>query len=161
MNQGRTIFSQLMEFFPHKAFAACVARHGGERYVKSFSCMDQFLCMAFAQLAYRESMRATDLACSERVRPGRYRQETAVFGRSLALHNSTDFERIAVREKAHSTGTLAPTLYNHRGPIRQPVGFVHLLIGHHEKTCLLNNFYFDLSRNFLHHGNPQRFRRDG
>jgi len=61
MNQGQTIFSQLMEYLPHKEFVACVARYSGERYVKSFSCMDQFLCMAFAQLAYRESLR--DIEC--------------------------------------------------------------------------------------------------
>ena len=61
MNQGRTIFSQLMEYLPYKEFSRCVRRYGGERYVKSFSCMDQFLCMAFAQLTYRESLR--DIAC--------------------------------------------------------------------------------------------------
>lgn len=61
MNQGRTIFSQLMEYLPHKEFARCVHRYGGERYVKRFSCMDQFLCMAFAQLTYRESLR--DIEC--------------------------------------------------------------------------------------------------
>ena len=61
MNQGRTIFSQLMEYLPHKEFARCVRRYGGERYVKRFSCMDQFLCMAFAQLTYRESLR--DIEC--------------------------------------------------------------------------------------------------
>ena len=39
-----------MQFIPHKEFARCVERYDGERYVKSFSCMDQYLCMAFAQL---------------------------------------------------------------------------------------------------------------
>jgi len=61
MNRGRTIFSQVFEHLPHKAFAACVKRYDGERCVKSFSCMDQFLCMAFAQLSYRESLR--DIEC--------------------------------------------------------------------------------------------------
>ncbi len=61
MNQGRTIFSQVMQVLPHQEFASCVKRYDGERYVKSFSCMDQFLCMAFAQLAYRESLR--DIQC--------------------------------------------------------------------------------------------------
>jgi len=61
MNQGRTIFSQLMEYLPHKEFSRCVQRYRGERYVKRFSCMDQFLCMAFAQLTYRESLR--DIEC--------------------------------------------------------------------------------------------------
>lgn len=61
MNQGRTIFSQVMQILPHQEFSSCVKRYNGERYVKSFSCMDQFLCMAFAQLAYRESLR--DIEC--------------------------------------------------------------------------------------------------
>ena len=61
MNRGRTIFSQVFEHLPHKAFAACVKRYDGERCIKSFSCMDQFLCMAFAQLSYRESLR--DIEC--------------------------------------------------------------------------------------------------
>jgi len=61
MNRDRTIFSQVFEYLPHKALAACVKRYDGERYIKSFSCMDQFLCMAFAQLAYRESLR--DIEC--------------------------------------------------------------------------------------------------
>jgi hypothetical protein len=61
MNQGRTVFAQLMEHLPHKQFVRCVQRYEGERYVKSFSCMDQYLCMAFAQLAFRESLR--DIEC--------------------------------------------------------------------------------------------------
>jgi hypothetical protein len=61
MNNGRTIFAQVMEYIPHKEFARCVEMYDGERYVKAFSCMDQYLCMAFAQLAYRESLR--DIEC--------------------------------------------------------------------------------------------------
>ncbi len=57
MNTGRTIFSQLMDFFPRYEFQLCVDRYQGNRYVKNFSCSDQFLCMAFAQLTYRESLR--------------------------------------------------------------------------------------------------------
>ena len=57
MNVGQTVFSQLIEHLPHKEFQKCVARYGGGSYVKSFSCWDQFLFMAFAQLTYRESLR--------------------------------------------------------------------------------------------------------
>ena len=57
MNVGQTVFSQLIEHLPHKEFQKCVARYGGSSYVKSFSCWDQFLSMAFAQLTYRESLR--------------------------------------------------------------------------------------------------------
>jgi hypothetical protein len=57
MNAGRTVFAQLLEHVPHKEFHKCVGRYGGERYAKNFSCWDQYLAMAFAQLTYRESLR--------------------------------------------------------------------------------------------------------
>ena len=57
MNSGKTIFSQLMEFVPTYEFRQCVKRYRGNYKIKSFSCWDQFLCMAFAQLTYRESLR--------------------------------------------------------------------------------------------------------
>ena len=57
MNTGRTIFSQLMDFVPIHDFRQCVRRYNGNYKVKSFSCWDQFCCMAFAQLTYRESLR--------------------------------------------------------------------------------------------------------
>jgi Domain of unknown function (DUF4372)/Transposase DDE domain len=57
MNLGQTVFSQLIELLPEKEFQKCVARYGGSNYTKSFSCWDQFLAMAFAQLTYRESLR--------------------------------------------------------------------------------------------------------
>ena len=57
MNTGKTIFSQLMDFLPLYEFRQCVKRYDGDHKVQSFSCLDQFLCMAFAQLTYRESLR--------------------------------------------------------------------------------------------------------
>jgi len=57
MNSGKTIFSQLMEFLPAYEFRQCVERYDGNHKIQSFSCLDQFLCMAFAQLTYRESLR--------------------------------------------------------------------------------------------------------
>jgi hypothetical protein len=57
MNFGKTIFSQLMEFLPSYEFRLCVKRYRGHYKIKSFSCWDQFLCMAFAQLTYRKSLR--------------------------------------------------------------------------------------------------------
>ena len=57
MNLGRTVFSQLIEHLPSKEFHKCVLRYRGDSYLKSFSCWDQFLSMAFAQLTYRESLR--------------------------------------------------------------------------------------------------------
>jgi hypothetical protein len=57
MNSGKTIFSQLMDFVSLYEFRQCVQRYDGNYKIKSFSCWDQFLCMAFAQLTYRESLR--------------------------------------------------------------------------------------------------------
>jgi hypothetical protein len=57
MNAGKSIFSQLMDFLPAPEFRQCVQRYRGDYKLKSFSCWDQFLCMAFAQLTYRESLR--------------------------------------------------------------------------------------------------------
>ena len=59
MYQGRTVFSQVMDFLPNHEFRRCVTRYQGNRRLRSFSCMDQFLCMAFAQLSYRDSLRDT------------------------------------------------------------------------------------------------------
>jgi len=57
MNQGTLVFAQVMHHLPLTTFRRCVTRYQGEHKVKSFSCLDQFLCMAFAQLTYRESLR--------------------------------------------------------------------------------------------------------
>ena len=57
MHSGRLIFSQLMDFIPGHEFDRCVERYAGNYRTRRFSCWDQFLCMAFAQLTYRESLR--------------------------------------------------------------------------------------------------------
>jgi len=57
MNNERTVFSQILDFIPKHQFRACVNRYCGNYRVKSFSCFDQYLTMAFAQLTYRESLR--------------------------------------------------------------------------------------------------------
>jgi len=57
MYSGQIVFSQIMSFLPLRAFHCCVARYRGEYKVQNFACLDQFLCMAFAQLTYRESLR--------------------------------------------------------------------------------------------------------
>ena len=57
MNEGKTVFSQVMEFLPMYEFRTCVERYRGDYKVLSFTCLDQFLCMAFAQITFRESLR--------------------------------------------------------------------------------------------------------
>jgi hypothetical protein len=57
MDAGTFVFAQLMAFLPRRDFDACVQRYGGNRRLRGFSCRDQFLCLAFAQLTFRESLR--------------------------------------------------------------------------------------------------------
>ena len=57
MNLGRTVFSQLISHLPDREFRRCVERYRGDYRLRGFSCWDQFLCMAFAQFTYRESLR--------------------------------------------------------------------------------------------------------
>jgi hypothetical protein len=57
MHAGKLVFAQLTEHLPLTTFRRCVAAYGGEHKIKSFTCLEQFLCLAFAQLTYRESLR--------------------------------------------------------------------------------------------------------
>ncbi len=57
MNQGRTVFSQLISFLPDREFRRCVERYRGDLRLRDFTCWNQYLAMAFAQLTYRESLR--------------------------------------------------------------------------------------------------------
>ena len=57
MNSGKSIFAQLMEFIPIYEFRKCVKRYNGNYKIRNFTCWEQFLCMSFAQLTYRESLR--------------------------------------------------------------------------------------------------------
>jgi len=71
MNSGKTVFAQLIQHLPLYEFNQCVLRYHGNHKVRSFSCMDQFLCMAFAQLTYRESLRDI-VTCLNSRRPKLY-----------------------------------------------------------------------------------------
>ena len=71
MYTGQIIFSQLMDFLPKHEFDKCVRRYQGNYRVRKFSCLDQFRCMAFAQLTYRESLRDIE-TCLRAVQPKLY-----------------------------------------------------------------------------------------
>src|SRR5574337_42184 len=71
MPEGRTVFAQLMDGVPRRAFERCVRRYGGNHRVRAFSCYDQFLCLAFAQLTYRESLRDIE-TCLRALQPKLY-----------------------------------------------------------------------------------------
>lgn len=71
MHQGRTVFAQLVELLPRRAFDTAVRRYRGQRRVRVLSCMDQLLCMIFAQVTGRSSLRETVL-CLKALGPRRY-----------------------------------------------------------------------------------------
>lgn len=71
MNQGRCVFAQLAELLPRRAFDSAVRRYGGQRRVRALSCMDQLLCMIFAQLTGRSSLRET-VSCLRALGPRLY-----------------------------------------------------------------------------------------
>ena len=95
MNTGRPIFAQVMDFLPRRQFQKCVERYHGNYKVKSFSCFDQFLCMAFAQLTYRESLRDIE-ACLRSMHSKMYHMgfRSAIARNTLAHANETRDWRI-------------------------------------------------------------------
>ena len=71
MLSGQMIFSQLMDFLPRQEFRDCVKRYEGDQRLREFSCRDQFLCLVFAQLTYRESLRDIE-TCLRSLGPKQY-----------------------------------------------------------------------------------------
>jgi len=104
MHVGRTVFSQLMQFAPQQEFRRLVARHGADYRLRQFSCWDQFLCLVFAQLTYRESLR--DIEICLRAAPSLY--------------------HLGIRSCSIARSTLADA--NERRSWRLYADFAHLLI---------------------------------
>ena len=105
MNEGKSIFSQLISFLPDRDFRRCVTRYRGDHYTKTLSCWEQFLTMAFAQLTYRESLRDIE-ACLGAVSPKLYHMGfgSAVARSTLADANESrdwrifaDFAQVLIR----------------------------------------------------------------
>jgi Domain of unknown function (DUF4372)/Transposase DDE domain len=111
MHTGKLVFAQVMEYLPLTTFRRCVARHRGEHKVKRFSCFDQYLCMAFAQLTYRESLRDIE-ACLRAQSSKLYHMgiRNQVARNTLANANATRDWRIYC-ELAQSLITTARRLY--------------------------------------------------
>src|SRR6266699_70358 len=113
MNLGQTVFSQLLQHLPHKQFQKCVARYGGDSYVKSLSCWDQFLAMVFAQLTYRESLRDIE-ACLRSIGGKRYHMgfRSTIARSTLADANESRDWRIYA-DFAQTLIAIARPLYAH------------------------------------------------
>jgi hypothetical protein len=115
MYSGQMVFAQLMDFLPRHEFNACVRRYRGNARVRDFSCRDQFLAMAFAQLTYRESLRDIEI-CLRALGPKLYHAgfRSRVFRSTLADANKhrdwriwADFAQVLIRR--------ARALYAHHG----------------------------------------------
>ena len=112
MYTGKLIFSQVMDFMPIHTFRRCIARYQGDRNVRSFTCLDQYLCMAFAQLTYRESLRDIE-ACLRAQQQKLYHMgiRGTVAKSNLADANEQRAWRIYA-DLAHSLIITARTLYS-------------------------------------------------
>jgi len=117
MNQGRTVFSQLISHLPDREFRRCVRRYQGDRRVRSLSCWEQFLAMAFAQLTYREGLRDIE-ACLRALGPKLYHMgfRNPVARSTLADANERRDWRIYADFAQHLIGIARP-LY-----ARDPLG---------------------------------------
>ena len=71
MHAGRIVFSQLLDFLPKKQFDKCVHKYYGNYKIRTFSCFDQYLCMVFAQITYRQSLRDIE-TCLRAMQPKLY-----------------------------------------------------------------------------------------
>lgn len=106
MNTGKNIFSQLMDFLPLNEFRKCVNRYNGNHNTRTFSCLDQYLSMAFAQLTYRESLRDIEV-CLRSVQNKLYhigikgkisRSTLADANETRDWHIYADFAHVLIRE---------------------------------------------------------------
>src|SRR5580692_9405092 len=113
MNSGRTVFAQLFDFLPKHEFNKCIHRYQGHRRLRKFSCLDQFLCMAFAQLTYRDSLRDIE-TCLRALQPKLYHAglRGTVARTTLARANEVRDWRIYA-DLAHTLIQQARTLYAH------------------------------------------------
>src|SRR5436853_6695321 len=111
MDLGKLVFAQITQHLPLTTFRRCVARYGGSYKVKSFSCLDHYLCMAFAQLTYRESLR--DIEACLRAQAGKLYHmgiKSLVSRRTLADANESSDWRIYA-DFAQSLIAIARSLY--------------------------------------------------
>jgi len=111
MPEGHYVFAQVMQHLPLTTFRRCVERYGGEHKVKRFSCLDQYLCLAFAQLTWRESLR--DIEACLRVQSSKLYHlgfRSAIARNTLANANAVRDWRIYADFAQHLIG-IARRLY--------------------------------------------------
>ena len=116
MPSGHYVFSQVMAHLPMKPFRRCVQHYHGNRYIKSFTCLDQFLCMAFAQLTYRESLRDIEV-CLRAHRDKLYHMGLrGGMARNTLAHANRQRDWRLYADFAHALNPPGPTPVCRRGP---------------------------------------------
>jgi hypothetical protein len=121
MHSGKLVFAQLTSHLPLTTFRRCVTAYGGEHKIKSFTCLEQFLCLAFAQLTYRESLRDIE-ACLRaqsdklyhmgiRSRISRSTLADANEGRDWRIYASWPGRAMNVKSAVFKHGFVLPTVY--------------------------------------------------
>jgi transposase len=113
LNQGRTVFAQLISFLSHNEFNRCVARYQGNKSVRSFSCWDQFLTMAFAQLTYRESLRDIEVCLAAQPHKLYHAGFSGPVKRSTLANANESRDWRIYRDFAQSLIRIARPLYAH------------------------------------------------
>jgi uncharacterized protein DUF4372/DDE family transposase len=112
MNQGRTVFAQIMELVSHNEFNRCIERYSGNRRVRRLSCWDQLLAMAFAQLAYRESLRDIEACLGAHHNKLYHSGLSAPIKRSTLAEANENRDWRIYRDLAHSLISVARPLYS-------------------------------------------------
>jgi len=111
MNQGRTVFAQIMEFVSHNEFKRCVDRYNGNQRVRRLSCWDQFLAMTFAQLTYRESLRDIEVCLGAHHNKLYHSGLSAPVKRSTLAEANENRDWRIYSDLAHSLISVARPLY--------------------------------------------------
>ena len=133
MHEGRYVFAQLMQHLPLTTFRRCVVRYRGEHRIKRFSCLDQYLCLAFAQLTWRESLRDIEAclraqSCSFRSTIARNTLANANAVRDWRIYADFAQHLIGIARRLYADDPLAleldETVYALSLPLGIPVGAV-------------------------------------
>jgi Domain of unknown function (DUF4372)/Transposase DDE domain len=112
MYAGKLIFSQIMDFMPLQTFRRCVEKYRGNFKVRKFSCLDQFFCMAFAQITYRESLRDIEVCLRSQSNKLYHMGIRGDICRSTLADANENRDWRIYAELAHSLIATARTLYS-------------------------------------------------
>jgi hypothetical protein len=111
MNLGKMVFSQLIHALPRYEFQKCVERYQGNKWVRGFSCWSQFLCMAFAQLSHRESLRDIEVTLNSHHKKLYHMGLRSRIARSTLADANEKRDYRIYQDFAHSLIPIATKLY--------------------------------------------------